>query len=473
MYTVTYDSNSASGSVPVDSGSYRQGAMVTVLSAGSLIKTGYSFAGWNTTAGGTGTAYASGSSFTMAAANVILYAQWSPATNTVTFNANNGTGTMVNQTILIGNTAALTTNAFTRTGYSFSGWNTLADGSGTAFANGANYTMGSSSITLYAQWIVGFLVSYNANGGTGVPPVDNAYHAPASAVTVLGAGGLTNTGSFLAGWTTNPASTGASSSYTPGASLVMGSGNLTLYAVWLPNEFWTYSTGTDIVLESILVPTAFVGSFAVPPGVTTIAYAFTGSSGLTSVTIPSSVTTIGMEAFQGCSGLTGVTIPSSVTTIGQQAFCLCYGLTSLVIPSSVTSIGQNAISDCSSLTSIAIPLGVATIGDFAFDSDTGLTSVTFSSSVTTIGSYAFQSCLHLTSVVLPPSVTSIGSDAFNSCQLTSLTMQSSTPPSLPVGSGAFDNEASGFQIHVPSAAAVVAYSNASGWSSYASKMTTP
>ena len=82
--------------------------------------------------------------------------------------------------------------------------------------------------------------------------------------------------------------------------------------------------------------------------------AFSGCSGLTSLTIPSSVTSIGESAFSGCSGLTSLTIPSSVTSIGESAFYGCSGLTSLTIPSSVTSIGWGAFCGCSGLTSIYV-----------------------------------------------------------------------------------------------------------------------
>ena len=82
--------------------------------------------------------------------------------------------------------------------------------------------------------------------------------------------------------------------------------------------------------------------------------AFSGCSGLTSLTIPSSVTSIGESAFSGCSGLTSFTIPSSVTSIGESAFYGCSGLTSFTIPSSVTSIGWGAFCGCSGLTSIYV-----------------------------------------------------------------------------------------------------------------------
>ena len=70
-------------------------------------------------------------------------------------------------------------------------------------------------------------------------------------------------------------------------------------------------------------------------------YVFFGCSGLTSLTIPSGVTSIGIAAFRGCSGLPSLTIPSGVTSIGNYAFSGCSGLTSLTIPSGVTSIGKS------------------------------------------------------------------------------------------------------------------------------------
>ena len=81
-------------------------------------------------------------------------------------------------------------------------------------------------------------------------------------------------------------------------------------------------------------------------------YVFNGCSGLTSLTLPSSVTEIGEHAFLNCRGLTNFTIPSGVTSIGHGAFFCCYGLISLTIPSSVTAIGSRAFNDCSGLTSI-------------------------------------------------------------------------------------------------------------------------
>ena len=143
--------------------------------------------------------------------------------------------------------------------------------------------------------------------------------------------------------------------------------------------------------------------------------AFSGCSGLTSLTIPSGVTSIGNSAFSGCSGLTSLTIPSSVTSIGNYAFSDCSGLTSLTIPSSVTSIGYEAFRGCSGLTSLTIPSGVTSIGKWAFYGCSGLTSLTIPSGVTSIGYSAFEGCSGLTSLTIPSSVTSIGKWAFYGC----------------------------------------------------------
>ena len=88
---------------------------------------------------------------------------------------------------------------------------------------------------------------------------------------------------------------------------------------------------------------------------------------MTSLTIPSCVTSIGWSAFEGCSGLTSLTIPSGVISISKSAFEGCSGLTSLTIPSSVTSISDRAFYGCSGLTSIYACLEkIPTLGSNVF-----------------------------------------------------------------------------------------------------------
>ena len=125
---------------------------------------------------------------------------------------------------------------------------------------------------------------------------------------------------------------------------------------------------------------------------------------------------LGDYVFDGCSGLTSLTIPSGVTSIGGKAFAFCSGLTSLTIPSGVTSIGWYAFAGCSGLTSLTIPSGVTSIGGVAFSGCRGLTSLTIPSGVTSIGESAFASCSGLTSIyVYTKKLPKLGSDVFNGC----------------------------------------------------------
>ena len=225
-------------------------------------------------------------------------------------------------------------------------------------------------------------------------------------------------------------------------------------------------------------------SVTIPNSVTSIGdYAFSGCSGLTSVTIPNSVTSIGSGAFQNCSGLTSVTIPNSVTSIGGWAFQNCSGLTSLLynahvfaymptsysgaytIPDGIESIAGGAFYNCNGLTSVTIPNSVTSIGANAFRGCSGLTSVTIPNSVTSIGNNAFDECIDLTSVTIPNSVTSIGNLAFASCSnLTSLMIEAETPPAL--GLWVFYN-ANDCPIYVP-CGTIDAYTSA--WPEYANRI---
>jgi hypothetical protein len=155
--------------------------------------------------------------------------------------------------------------------------------------------------------------------------------------------------------------------------------------------------------------------------------------------IPPSITSIGEAAFRGCGALISITIPSSVISIGSQAFAGCWSLASVSIPSSVTSIGDSAFSECSDLTSVSIPSSVTSIGVEAFFGCWDLTSISIPSSVTSIGDYAFAECTSLTSVTIPSSVTSIGISAFRWCRnLAGITVDSGNPAYASVDGVLFD-----------------------------------
>lgn len=107
---------------------------------------------------------------------------------------------------------------------------------------------------------------------------------------------------------------------------------------------------------------------------------------------------LGIYAFGGCSGLTNVSLPADITSIGDASFKGCSGLTSLSIPVKVTSIGKYAFESCSGLTSMSIHAGITSIGDHAFDGCSGLTSLSFYSGITSVGNAAFNGCEGLTDV---------------------------------------------------------------------------
>lgn len=194
-------------------------------------------------------------------------------------------------------------------------------------------------------------------------------------------------------------------------------------------------------------------SVTIPNSVTSIGdYAFFGCSGLTSMSIPQSVSYIGYCAFEGCIGLTSVhitdlvawcnisfklasnpltyahrlylngeeikdlVIPSSVTCVGDSVFCNCSDIRTVTIPNTVTSIGRGTFSGCTNLSAINIPNSVTTIGESAFSDCTGLTSVIIPNSVTSIEWGAFYGCIGLNSLTIPNSVTYLGYDAFTGCK---------------------------------------------------------
>ena len=237
-----------------------------------------------------------------------------------------------------------------------------------------------------------------------------------------------------------------------------------------------YYTSDDVIGAHAFSGCRSLTSLTLPSGVTSIGeYAFYGCSGLTSLTLPSCITTIDDCTFYGCSGLTSLTLPSSVTSIGGSAFYGCSGLTSLTLPSGVTSIGDYAFYGCSGLTSLTLPSSVtSSIGRWVFDGcynlkecnyfidsdletylahthDWGyipvdeikyyhngqeLTKLEIPSGVDKIGSYSFYKGVNLTSLTLPSSVTTIGYSAFRGCSgLTSLTLPSSVTS---IGDSAFE-----------------------------------
>ena len=148
-------------------------------------------------------------------------------------------------------------------------------------------------------------------------------------------------------------------------------------------------------------------------------YAFSGCSGLTQVTIPSGITSIGEAAFDICSSLAEITLPDTVTSIGKWTFSEC-GVSKLVMPASLTEIGESAFEYCRNLKT-AGPAGSGADYEFgwttavpanAFQDCRSLTAVNIPETVESIGEAAFYGCTGLTNITIPAYVTDIGEFAF-------------------------------------------------------------
>jgi uncharacterized repeat protein (TIGR02543 family) len=246
-YTVTYNGNgNTGGTAPVDSTHYISGEAATVSVVGTLVRSGYSFAGWNTAVNGGGTSYSAGASITITG-NVTLYAKWTENPYTVSYNGNQNTGGSApvdNVHYASGQSATvLGVGTLVRSGYSFTGWNTAIDGSGTTYSATASITI-TGNVTLYAKWTENpYTVSYNGNENTGgSAPVDNVYYASGQSATVLGVGTLVRSGYSFAGW--NTAVDGSGTTYNTGASITI-TGNVTLYAKWIENPYTVNYIGNE------------------------------------------------------------------------------------------------------------------------------------------------------------------------------------------------------------------------------------
>ncbi len=163
-------------------------------------------------------------------------------TYSVTYNANGATSgsppidsTEYNENDTV--TVLNNTNLLTMTGYSFIGWNTSADGSGTNYIQGQTFTVGSEDVTLYAIWanVVTYTVTYDGNENTGGSvPTDSTDYEQGDTVTVPGnTGNLIKAGSTFSGW--NTSDDGSGTTYMADDTFTMADANVTLYAIWTLN----------------------------------------------------------------------------------------------------------------------------------------------------------------------------------------------------------------------------------------------
>ena len=261
--TLTYNSHGGSA---VSSGSGLQGTTLTVATAPILA--GYTFGGWNTLANGTGTTYAAGATYTLNG-NATVHAQWTAnRTDTVTYHSQGGSA--VSPQSGLDGTMISVSAAPTLAGYTFTGWNTLSDGSGTSYSSGDSLTLNAASIDLYAQWTANPSVdlTYDSQGGS---PVSGTSGLDGTTVTVAD-------GPLLDGYTFdiwNTASDDTGTDFAPGDALTLA-GDMTLYAIWIPNtdKRITYESegGTQVAPGTFLTGT----SVLVAAAPTRLGYTFAG-----------------------------------------------------------------------------------------------------------------------------------------------------------------------------------------------------
>ena len=234
-YTVKFNSNGegeeVKGTMADETFAYDE---EKALTTNTYERHGYTFAGWNTEADGSGTPYEDGKSVKnltdTADDTVTLFAQWSPIDVTVYFNANGGTGTMDKQVTKYDVKTTLNENKFTRDGYNFNGWNTKKDGTGTKVSDKAEVKV-KSDTTLYAQWtedvpVVYVSVSFDANGGEG--SMTSQSFVKGSEVT-LNDNQFKRTGYTFKGWNTEK--NGSGTSYANKAKF-SSDADAILYAQW-------------------------------------------------------------------------------------------------------------------------------------------------------------------------------------------------------------------------------------------------
>jgi uncharacterized repeat protein (TIGR02543 family) len=220
--TVTFDKNHTDSegwtdAVPSSKETVKYSTLGTLPSEPT--RTGYTFAGWNTEANGSGTAFTGATSVT---GNMLVYAIWSATDQTLVYDANGGAGTMGNSVKPTGTVFDLNENAFTKAGHTFEGWSTTATGT-VEYADKASFTMPVGGDTLYAIWsATDQTLVYDANGGAGT--MGNSVK-PTGTVFALNDNAFTPAGYTFEGWSTTATGT---VEYADKASFTMPVGGDTL-----------------------------------------------------------------------------------------------------------------------------------------------------------------------------------------------------------------------------------------------------
>lgn len=229
-------------------------------------------------------------------------------------------------------------------------------------------------------------------------------------------------------------------------------------------SFNATSNGVEYKYEVIAPLTNFVRATAITP-----ADQLTGE-----VIIPSTVnyngtnyvvSQIGKSAFEGYSGITKMTIPSTVSIIEEKAFRNCTALREINTPQPLSTIGDYAFEGCSSLENYSLQASISKLGEGCFRNCTSLTNVTFPTSLNNIPAKAFEGCTSLEEIYIDRNMLTIGSRAFFSCAtVTDFTCLTPTPPTA--SSDTFEGMDTNLPVTVPMAN-IEQYRTATGWSYFA------
>ena len=243
-YVVTFNYNGGDGGESTATASFTTAGAPITLPVPT--KTGFTFAGWHSDAALTtaiGSGGGSGSySPTGAVLSLNAYAKWTAINYTFTYNSNSSDSgnvpTESSKQITQTATVKANTGSLVRAGYTFSGWNTASDGTGTNYLSGSLFTVGSANVILYAKWSANtYTVTYNTNGGTGNAQrsssnvTSDTYTTDSSPVVFPGVGTLTRSGYTFGGWNTSAAGTGTNYVATNAYTTVS---NVIFYAKWNP-----------------------------------------------------------------------------------------------------------------------------------------------------------------------------------------------------------------------------------------------
>jgi uncharacterized repeat protein (TIGR02543 family) len=264
-FTVLYEYNGASGGNSTDSATHTTGG--TVITLPTPTRAGYTFGGWYSDVTLTSSVGAAGGSYSPTA-NLTIFAKWTAIVRTVTYNSTNTGGINASSgsvptdggSYIIGNTVVVKANSgtLTRLGYTFEGWVTNADGTGTALNAGETLTVAEANINLYPQWSANtYTITYNKNGGTGdLTAAPGTWQTGTSNVTLPNSG-LTKTGFNFDGWQELGSTTKENLSYQPNYE------DVTLVARWaIKNINYSFDKGTAGVQSITGWPTDSSANFA-------------------------------------------------------------------------------------------------------------------------------------------------------------------------------------------------------------------